>query len=549
MDEQGDLTNLYVTNVSRGGSSGCREKRIEWYYNASDNTYYLFMPSYSNMTKLRLGLEGTDHIYLDGNRIAYQDQFSLTTGDHIVTVENGEQYALKVMESENLPAIFIDTESGSLVNVHENKENSEKGDTFIMNKAGEPMYFGELDGFKVHGNIGLDESGGEGSETPHEEFVENNKLSYQMKLSKKANLFDMGEARKWLLISNTEDYSLMRNYITYNMAKAAGVDFVTDTQYVDLYINGVYRGNYLLTEKVEVGENRVNITDLGKNNENANKDTDLSKLEVVNPTDGEIVETEPGTAKWVDIPKDPLDITGGYLMELDTAGRYWPEPSGFVTSRNQAVVVKNPEYASEAEIDYIRRRYQEFEDALYAEDGVNPETGFAYYEYCDVDSFAKKYLVEEICGNLDANITSQNIYKYSDTVDIRLKAGPVWDYDRAWGNFGEIYGFNYADFEGLTAMQPITAGSVWYGLYQHPEYYTVMVEHYYKDFHPYLDSIIQGGFNEVRDMIETSAVMDKIRWGLHGTTDQEEMKEVFEYHTDMLDDFIRHRVEYLDTQW
>ena len=130
-----------------------------------------------------------------------------------------------------------------------------------------------------------------------------------------------------------------------------------------MYLNGYYAGLYQLTEKVEVGKERVDIMDLSAENKKWN---DPSQ---------EYAAFEKGNERGIQLPRQPEDITGGYLMEWDIDGRYGEGTSSFRTDRGQSVLLKEPSMASEEEVAYIREFVQEFEDALYTEDGVNPNTG------------------------------------------------------------------------------------------------------------------------------------------------------------------------------
>ena len=93
--------------------------------------------------------------------------------------------------------------------------------------------------------------------------------------------------------------------------------------------------------------------------------------------------------KWINIPNDPVDITGGYLLELEFASRYNDEISGFVSNHGQWVVVKSPEYASEAEVRYIAGLYNEAEEALYSETGYN-SIGKHYTDYFELYGISTK---------------------------------------------------------------------------------------------------------------------------------------------------------------
>lgn len=70
---------------------------------------------------------------------------------------------------------------------------------------------------------------------------------------------EWGAAKKWVLLANALDESMMRNYLAFNLGKALGLEFTSDCQFLNLYINGQYKGVYLLCEQVQEGSNRVNI--------------------------------------------------------------------------------------------------------------------------------------------------------------------------------------------------------------------------------------------------------------------------------------------------
>lgn len=91
------------------------------------------------------------------------------------------------------------------------------------------------------------------------------KKSYKVVFDEDMDLFDNGAARKWTFIGNYSDQSLCRNYFAYSIGDAIVLDYMTSTQCVTLFLNGLYRGEYLVCEQVEVGENRVGIdTDTSK---------------------------------------------------------------------------------------------------------------------------------------------------------------------------------------------------------------------------------------------------------------------------------------------
>ncbi len=358
----------------------------------------------------------TGYVTIAGQRVRSGDQIQLPANGEVlsITLASGKAMEIRIRKSANVPSMFISTASGSLENVHASKENKEKGDMLIVRADGTQDYQGALKHIKGRGNVTWEYA----------------KRPYNIKLDKSADLLGMGKAKGWCLLANYLDTSLLRNKIIYDLAEETGIDFIMDSRSVDLYINGEYKGTYLMTEKVEIDKNRVNLTDLEKATEDANgEDVDLESY----PAGGTNAYAV-NTRKWREIPNDPEDITGGYLIEVELNERYAAEACGFVTKIGQAVTMKAPEFVSEKQINYIADFYQDMEDALYSDTGYNSK-GKHFSEYIDEESMAKMYLLQEFALNLDSGITSFYLYKDSDlTGDGKLHMAPVWDFDIAVGN-------------------------------------------------------------------------------------------------------------------
>lgn len=358
----------------------------------------------------------TGYVTIAGQKVKCGDQIKLPASGNVlsITLANEKAIEIRIRKSANIPSMFISTSSGGLEEIHEDKDHKEKGDMLIVRADGTQDYQGALKHIKGRGNV----------------TWEYRKRPYNIKLDKSADLLGMGKAKGWCLLANYLDTSLLRNKIIYDLAEETGIDFIMDSRSLDLYINGEYKGTYLMTEKVEIDKNRVNVTDLEKATENANgEDVDLESY----PAGGTNAYAV-NTRKWREIPNDPEDITGGYLVEVELNERYAAEACGFVTKIGQAVTMKAPEFVSKNQINYIADFYQDMEDALYSDTGYNSK-GKHYSEYIDEESIAKMYLLQEFALNLDSGITSFYLYKDSDlTGDGKFHMAPVWDFDIAVGN-------------------------------------------------------------------------------------------------------------------
>lgn len=384
---------------------------IQWHYNPDNDTYDLYLPSEGALSKMQVWFSGTEICKIDGKTLQNGQEIDfLKEKSYLLTL--GEQtYPLRILKSKNIGSMYITTESGSMDYIHKKKGNKETGAMQYVTADGKTIYTGTLKEIKGRGNATWNKP----------------KKPYQIKLDDKTELIKgAGASGTWILLANYAEKTMVHNTVAFNLAYDIGLTETVRSAFTDLYCNGVYMGTYQLCEKVQIGENRLEITDLEKATEKVN-DGELSSY----PAFGE-KKAKKSTSKGVEIPNDPEDITGGYLLEIEKNDRYPDEPSGFVTKRGTAVVIKEPEYASPAQVAYISNYFQEFEDAVYSDDGICPSTGKRLDEYFDLTSLAQKYILEEFVKNIDADNTSQFYYKPADSQSKIGFCGPAWDYDNSF---------------------------------------------------------------------------------------------------------------------
>ena len=118
--------------------------------------------------------------------------------------------------------------------------------------------------------------------------------------------------------------------------------------------------------------------------------------------------------------------------------------------------------------------------------GVGKDSVEELSQYIDISSFIAKYLVEEVSKNIDCSSTSQYFYKDKDGI---LYAGPVWDYDWAYGVERIQEGIDYLDPEGFSAREIPGTLKWWQLLYYNNAVYQNMVGTYEKTLYPYLNRI------------------------------------------------------------
>jgi hypothetical protein len=278
-----------------------------------------------------------------------------------------------------------------------------------------------------------------------------------------------------------------------------------DFRSVDLYINGEYQGIYLLCEKVQIQENRVNIYDLEEEMETLTQPSQ-NITHIVN-SGALINETIITEYKYVEGINTPADITGGYLIELDN-NYGTSENSYFKTSNNNLYVIKSPENCSKEQVEYIARVFAEAEEAIYSPTGRN-SLGKHYTEYTDFETFVYAYIVAEISQNWDA---ASSLYFYKDK-DVngetsKIVKGPLWDCDNTLGNI-----IKAGSGSGNPEIYWAKTRSFWGALTQHDDFNEAVKEEF-KRIYPELVKMTaeKGYIDQLVDELGTSIVMEQIRW-------------------------------------
>jgi hypothetical protein len=209
------------------------------------------------------------------------------------------------------------------------------------------------------------------------------KKPYRLKFDEKQSLFGLEKAKSWVLLANYQDPTLLMNTIAFELGQRFGLPFTNHYIHVELVLNGVYEGSYVLTEQVQVGDGRVDIA--------AKK---------------------------------------GFLVELDT---YYDEEPKFKTNLyTLPVMIKSPEDLDDpAGYDFVKTAINDLEAAMKAE--TFPESG--YRDLIDMDTFVDFLLINEIDGNGELG-HPKSTYMYKDKDNAKISMGPLWDFDWAFGYSG-----------------------------------------------------------------------------------------------------------------
>ncbi len=228
--------------------------------------------------------------------------------------------------------------------------------------------------------------------------------------AKKMSLVQMPEETDWVLNASYNDRSFMRDFLAQMIAGRLGV-LNSKTKFVELIINDEYRGVYVLMEKIKQGKNRVPISDLY-------------------PTEN-----------------SGDDVTGGYLLKIDKSSgspsTSWKSnyTSGITATQKCEFQIEYPKYGiiTQQQLIYIRDYINTWERKLMTEDMNDPKASFR--DIMDMPSFVNFFILNEVTRNVDGFRLSTYLYKDKESLGGKIKMGPAWDFNIAFGNADYLNGW------------------------------------------------------------------------------------------------------------
>ena len=284
--------------------------------------------------------------------------------------DKGEGDDSQLCQLTNIPVVTIHTKDNQ---IPFDKETDIEGYVSIISQDGKHI---------LSDTITIRERGNASRQFP--------KKPYRIKFEHKQSVLGSpAKAKKWTLINNYGDKTLLRNPLAYEISKRLNMPFTPFCTPVNVLLNGEYKGCYQLSDQIEVDKNRVNIKEM-------------------EPTDNS------GEA-----------LTGGYFIEVD--GYADTEISYFYSQRGTPVTIKSPdeEEITPEQKNYIASHFSLMEN--------NPA------QYLDYNTFLRHFLVGELSGNTD---TYWSTYMYKHRGNDTLFVGPVWDFDIAFDNDYRTYPIN-----------------------------------------------------------------------------------------------------------
>ena len=402
-------------------------------------------------------------------RVDSEKRFVDFSKDVILTViakNRRKNYIVKLYPYTGLPFVFIETTDGkdvlnrtsksAYVRFLDNPDNPILGEQLKCDVAG-------------HGNStwGLP------------------KKPYSLKLEKKTSLLSFPPSKSWLLIANHYDSTMVRNYIANYISSISKISYTPKQHFIELYLNGKYRGTYQLYEKVKVSQFRVNIE---KND---------FLLEVENhPRDKDVYFS----VKHISRP---------------------------VKIHSPDVLVDDENYK------YINKILNDIDDVLFSKNFLDDYNG--YKNYIDIDALVEWYVVTEITKN----VSNINNWYMTYERDGMLKFGPFWDYDLAFGNtLWELKANETTDF-WMNSLP-------WFERFAMDPVFVQKVKERFGYFYSKKNDILKK-IDETALLLRTSVIYNDRLWNVFGCVDCSEgqILDLYDKHTMKMKNWLDARFEWL----
>ena len=313
------------------------------------------------------------------------------------------------------------------------------------------------------------------------------KKPFQLKFDKKNSFFDLAEDKKWIFLANYTDKTMLRTAIAFELGYLSNSMWTPKYDFSEVFLNNQYIGTYQITEKVEEDDHRVNI---GKN---------------------------------------------GYLIEIEQLEKTKADDILFNTQRLW-FTIKSPELNEDSdEYNYIKNYVRKVENVLYGSSFNDEKNG--YRTLIDIDSFIDWYLINEISKNNDAAFYSSC---YMTLIPGgKLKMGPLWDFDIAFGNTRQ------SDNEKTSGFW--VKNSIWFERMFQDDYFVKKVKERFLFFYENKGRILSTS-NELSKKIQNSRLENDKIWKTLGKYIYPNYVydfQTFDEEQEYLNNWINERYEWL----
>lgn len=368
---------------------------------------------------------------------------ALTDGMRCGAFRTDTEYALTV-GNETARLRFMQAKNVPALFVHTQSGSMEFVHAQKTNKEPASLLLLTADGVVAYQSAGTDTIRGRGNSTWSKE-----KKPYNLYLQKPADLLGMGASTDWALLANAFDETNLRNRMICDFAQRVSGDpgFAPDTAFADVYLEGEYAGLYLLSEKTQIARTRLDIA--------------------------------------------PDSVLFSRVQTARTE-------ADFALDSTTSVEIESPKISTEAEQRALQTYLLAFQDAL--------ASGGNWQDYIDVDSFVRKYLIDEVFCNYDL-YNSQYYYREPNG---KLFAGPCWDYDLS---LGISWRNTWSTPNGFSAQNKQNENETWYSLLWKQQAFRERVLTLFRsEYLPLLDEMAKGDLERQAQQIAASSEMNALRW-------------------------------------
>ena len=286
------------------------------------------------------------------------------------------------------------------------------------------------------------------------------KKQYRLKFDEKIALLGEHKDKSWVLISNYSDKSMLRNVVAFYMGKISALEWTPSSHFVEVVLNGHYEGTYLLAERIKISNHRV---DVGNN---------------------------------------------GYILECNL----WADRSNnivyFCPRHIEAYIeIKEPDNIQydDPNYNYIVEFMNKADEVLFSNNFTDPLEG--WQKYLDIESFVDWYLIHEIALNCDCMFQFSTYFNLKK--DNKLKMGPIWDFDIAYGNVKE----NNDDYlQWVFPYGNLLSCSNWYSRLMKDPVFVAKVKERFNYFYSHKNDILMF-LNDHANYLHYSIIENEKRWG------------------------------------
>lgn len=328
------------------------------------------------------------------------------------------------------------------------------------------------------------------------------KKSYKVKFEKKQNPLGIGDGKgkTWALLGNPYDVSLLRNLTMYKFGdKLTNMQYSPNCKSVEVYLNGEYQGVYLLSELVNVNNNRINVAE------------EIDSVEEI----GYLVEM----SRYAE----------GAVFDIDTV----PYEIKSDLSENESIKEEQVNYIS----DYMKTCMSVLKEG-------NQET---VEQYIDVASLVDVYIGNEIVKNVDAGWDS--VYMSKDAGG-KLQFGPLWDFDLTLSNVDSVLGIDsYKGFSPYTILNVNACSNPWLCYAMENAWFRKQVQDRWNELQADIDDLSNTVIREAEENLN-SYLRNFEKWDIIGTQVYTQPKYItemqsYQEHYTYLSDWIAKRTNWL----